>query len=82
MATYKNNTVGKANYTIRDYYHDILKDNTNEELSEEEKKALNWLNLHDFCKCGDEKNEHSRFIDGLFIGCQKCNCKKFISYVE
>ena len=82
MLSFKGQIVGRANYTLRDYYHDILKDNSGAELSEEERKALNWLNSHDLCKCGHEKNKHSRFIDAKFAGCQSCTCEKFISYVN
>lgn len=80
MLSFKEKIVGRANYTLRDYYHDILKDSDSLELSKEEKEALNWLNVHDLCKCGHEKNQHSRFIDAKFECCQECKCDKFISY--
>ena len=82
MLVFKEKIVGRANYTLRDYYHDILKNSTGEILTDEERKALEWLNVHDLCKCGHEKQEHSRFINCLFVGCQSCNCEKFISFME
>lgn len=74
--------VGQANYTYRDYCHDVLKESSGILLTDEERKALNWLNTHDLCKCGHEKQEHSKFINGLFKGCQSCACKNFMSYIE
>lgn len=80
MKSFRGNIVGRANYTLRDYYHDILFYATSNEIIFEEKEALDWLNVHDLCKCGHEKTAHSKFIDGKFIGCQFCDCKEFRSY--
>ena len=30
------------------------------------------------CQCGHIKNNHSKFINGMFRGCQLCICEKFI----
>ena len=80
MKSFRGNIVGRANYTLRDYYHDILFYSVNNELTSEEKEALDWLNIHDLCRCGHEKAAHSKFIGGKFVGCQSCECKEFRSY--
>ena len=49
-------------------------------VTSEEKEALDWLNIHDLCRCGHEKAAHSKFIGGKFVGCQSCECKEFRSY--
>ena len=60
MKSFNGNIVGRANYTLRDYYHDILFYSKNKEITSEEKEALDWLNIHDLCKCGHEKTAHSK----------------------
>ena len=48
-----------------------------EELTEEERRELDYKSNHGICFCGHERNQHSKFINGLFIGCQVCDCKVF-----
>lgn len=47
-------------------------DSRREELKEIAEKSTNSI-----CTCNHPKSGHSRFIDGLFIGCQFCKCKSF-----
>lgn len=49
----------------------------NQILSEEERKQIKHNSQHGLCQCGHEKNNHSKFIDGMFKGCQLCNCQEF-----
>lgn len=48
-------------------------------LTDEERKEIEKKIDTGVCKCGHRKANHSKFINGLFIGCQykDCNCKKF-----
>lgn len=50
---------------------------TSLKLSKEERDSLEYHNINDICKCSHKKSSHSKFFDGLFIGCQLCSCKKF-----
>jgi hypothetical protein len=50
-----------------------------EKLSNEERFAIEmWANMAT-CKCGHLRREHSRFIHGMFSGCQHgiCTCECF-----
>jgi hypothetical protein len=46
-------------------------------LTKQEREKIEHDSQHGLCQCGHEKNSHSRFIDGMFKGCQLCNCQNF-----
>jgi len=46
-------------------------------LTPEERRELDHKSQTALCECGHEKSSHSRFINGLFRGCQLCNCQEF-----
>lgn len=50
-----------------------------ERLTDEERKAIEQKQQVAICKCGHLRSGHSKFINGVFVGCQfeGCNCKKF-----
>ena len=48
-----------------------------EVLDMAQRKKLERLSAGAVCQCGHKRNGHSRFIGGLFTGCQSCDCQSF-----
>lgn len=46
-------------------------------LDAAQKAKIEHLTHNSPCKCGHKRGSHNRFINGLFVGCQLCDCELF-----
>lgn len=46
-------------------------------LDRAQQAKIERLSTGAICKCGHKRNGHSKFINGLFTGCQECECLSF-----
>lgn len=47
-------------------------------LTDGERREIDERRRTAVCTCGHLQSHHSRFLDGLFCGCQDCGCKSFV----